>query len=288
MSRNLMGKSAYFFACVLAAAASIGSALAGNKDGSSGTRGGGDGRAIEFVKYGKALARDIAKNQGQIPEVSAGAFASGIEAFNVGTVSGPVVDSMGKERDVVTDVDPGSKLISISRERWDALDAKPFNKASLVFHEYLRAAGYGAQDGSYALTDKFMGILKARWPRTSVAAVEAAYTQIAKLGKVLRGRLIRCVSGPKNDSLTVSVAPDKMGMSRITVQNATGAGKFVDEYITQISVGEYIFVVYKDKNRSLLQLETPSERKYCTMGFLSYQPSVKDLPVSDTAVCCLH
>lgn len=254
---------------------------------SAGTRGGGDMQALEFSCLGRALIDDYSKfgqNLLRDPKASI-KLKQAFAVFRVSSVAALPVDSTGSQKEAVTDL--SQKTIQVNRSAWNNKSKKMVSKLSLVFHEYLRAAGFGDLDESYEVTGSFNKILSNKWEYSETSLVDRQYNAAARLKALIKNKILSCVAVDPKRKLNISliVNRDEAGMHHLVIKESEQT--FSEELITQFSVGENIFLTYGDDGRSFLSVPSPDNILDRQFGTYSTQATAEDVPFVTAIQCSL-
>lgn len=273
-----------------------GTCLAKGVDGAE--RGGGDPIALEFTRYGSAIAQDLETWRTKIltPEIRRD-FSKAIQEFPIVPIDGEVLDSNGISMTAVTDL--AKKQIEVSRKRWTNLGyLEEFQKIAVVFHEYLRAAGYSSFENTYALTGKFLAYVKTHSSAMHSTAVHVNQVQMQRLATMLRGRTLVCVPNGGSDprSFHITASKSTQGDLNVEIRYSNGTHYLTQSKtkpfgtVTQIAAGESVLVSFGgDSARDVLRFDSPTKKGSCSCGFgtESYAAPPKAEPQVRTIKCCL-
>lgn len=259
-------------------------------------RGGGDPIALEFTRYGSAIVQDLETWHTKIltPEIRRD-FSKAVQEFPIVPIDGEVLDSNGTSMTAVTDL--AKKQIEVSRSRWAAFGyLEEFQKIAVVFHEYLRAAGYSSLENTYALTDKFLAYAKTHSSAMRSTTVHVNQVQMQRLATMLRGRKLVCmpIRDPNPRSFHIATPKSTPGDLDVEIRYSDGTHYLTQSKtkpfgtVNQVAAGESILVSFGgDSARDVLRFDSPTKEYSCGFGTESYASPRKAEPRVRPIKCCL-
>lgn len=272
----------------------------GGVDGAE--RGGGDPVALEFTQYGEAIAQDLDRWPNSILTLqNRRDFLKAVREFPVVQIEGEIKDSAGISVTAVTDLE--KKQIEIARERWIAIGPiKQHEKIAIVFHEYMRAAGLGSLENTYALTTEFMKYVKAHSSSLLSSALQGNNDQTFKLATLLRGKKIVCSpkGGTDPRAFVITATGSKPGQAEVNIRYSNddyylSPGKTEPSFaLTQIVAGQSLLLSMSERVLStseratnVLRFDSPTQIG-CGWGTESFAPRSGAKPNVRVINCCLH
>ena len=271
--------------------------FAGGVDGAE--RGGGDPITAEFTQYGTAIAQDLESwNHELVGPATRKNFSAAIQNFPVVLVDGAVLDSQGNIVTAVTDLK--KKQIEVSRGRWNAIGYMlQYEKIAIVFHEYMRAAGYGHLENTYSLTTQFLKHVKMNSATMHSTTLHTNNVQKFKLAIFIgaSGKKIVCapLGGADSRSFVISATGSQPGQVTLELRYPGGEHYLTKSKtepfgkISQIAVGESILISMKDgPAKDVLRFDSPFTPIGCGYGTESHAARAEDAPEVRVISCCLH